>query len=123
MEPEIIRSMSLRGKRAGELLLGFDFSRHRWVRLRVLLGELERQMEGTSEALRSVIEEGLVDSQLADGFPYPFPDNQAERSNDAKELLQRLDKLVEYMKQRPGDRFPPIPDEDPQPALRITPDI
>jgi hypothetical protein len=123
MEPEVISSISLRGKRAGELLLGFDFDQHRWVRLRVLLRELERQVEGTSEALGSVIDEGLVDDQLAGGFPHPFPDNQEERSKDASELLQRLQELVEYLEQRPGDRFPPIPNEDPQPALRITPDV
>jgi len=124
MEREVISSLSLRGKKAGEILLRrFDFDKHRWVRLRVLLGELERQLEGTREALRSVIDEGLVDDQLKGAFPYPFPDKQEERSNDAKELLQRLDELVEYLEQRPGDRFPPVPDKDPQPALRITPDV
>jgi hypothetical protein len=123
MEPDVIRSISLRGQKAGEMLCSFNFEQHQWVRLRVLLSELEKQMESTGEALKSVINEGLVDDQLADGFPYPFLDNQEARSNDAKELLQRLDKLVEYLEQRPGDRFPPIPDEDPQPALRISPDV
>jgi hypothetical protein len=123
MEPEVIKSMSLRGKKAGDLLRSFDFDRHRWVRLRVLLSELEEQLEGTSEALRSVINEVLVDDHLIGGFPYPFPDSQAERSNDAREVLQRLDRLFEYLERRHGGRFPPIPDEDPQPALRITPDV
>ncbi len=123
MEPEVIRSIALRGKRAGEMLLKFDFDRHRWVRLRVLLGELERQLEGTHEALRSVIDEELVDKQLAGDFPYPFLDNQEERSESAKKLLHWLEMLIEYLEQRPGDRFPPIPDEDPQPALRITPNV
>jgi hypothetical protein len=123
MEPEVIRSISLRGKRAGKKLLGFDFDLHRWVRLRVLLSELERQLEGAHEALRSVIHEGLVDEQLAGGFPYPFPDDQEKRSKDANELLQRLHELGEYLEQRSGDRFPPIPNEDPQPALRITPNV
>jgi predicted acylesterase/phospholipase RssA len=124
MDPTAIGSIAGRGERAGKLLRDeFDFDRHRWVRLRVLLGQLESQLEGTHEALRSVIDEELVDDQLKGGFPYPFPDSQEERSNDAKELLQRLDNLVDYLKQRPGDRFPPIPDEDPQPAMRITPDV
>jgi hypothetical protein len=101
----------------------FDFDQHRWVRLRVLLGELEKQLEGTHEALRSVIDEGLVDDQLKGDFPYPFPESQEVRSNDAKELLQQLDDLIQYLKQRPGDRFPPIPVEEPQPAMRITPDV
>jgi len=123
MEPDVIESISLRGKRAGEMLLGFDFDRHRWVRLRVLLGELERQLEGAQDALRSVVDEGLVDEQLAGGFPYPFLDDREERSQDAKELLRRLAELTTYLGQRPGDRFPPIPDEDPQPTLRITPNV
>jgi Patatin-like phospholipase len=124
MDPNVIGSMARRGEKAGKMLRDeFEFDRHRWVRLRVLLGELESQLEGTHEALRSVIDEELVDDQLEGDFPYPFPDRQEEHSNDAKELLQRLDNLVEYLKQRPGDRFPPIPDEDPQPSLRITPDI
>jgi hypothetical protein len=123
MEPEVIETISRRGKRAGEMLLSFDFDRHRWVRLRVLLGELEKQLEGTREALRSVIDEDLVEVQLAGGFPYHFEDNQKRRSEDAKELLRRLEELVEYLDRRPGDRFPPIPNEDPQPALRITPNI
>jgi hypothetical protein len=123
MEPEVITAISLRGMKAGEMLRKFDFARHRWVRLRVLLSELEKQLEGTHEALRSVIHEGLVDDQLRDGFPHPFPDNQEQRSDDARELLLQLDELVEYLEQTPGDRFPPIPGEDPQPALRITPDV
>lgn len=105
------------------MLRKFDFAWHRWVRLRVLLSELERQLEGTREALRSVIDEELVDDQLRGEFPYPFRDKQEERSNDAKELLHRLNELVKYLEQKPGDRFPPIPDEDPQPAMRITPDV
>jgi hypothetical protein len=124
MDPNVIGSMARRGEKAGKMLRDeFEFDRHRWVRLRVLLGELESQLEGTHEALRSVIDEELVDDQLESDFPYPFPDRQEGHSNDAKELLQRLDNLVEYLKQRPGDRFPPIPDEDPQPSLRIAPDI
>jgi hypothetical protein len=122
MEPEVIKSISLRGKKAGEILRSFNFEQHRWVRLRVLLSELEKQVEGTSEALGSVINEVLVD-ELISGFPYPFQDDQVERSNDAKELLRQLDRLFENLERRPGGRFPPIPDEDPQPALRITPDI
>ncbi len=123
METGVIESMELRGKKAGELLRdGFDFKRHRWVRLRVLLNELETRLENIHEALASVAAERLVDEQLDGGFPYPFPDKQEERSEDAKELLRRLYELIEHLKSS-DNRFPPVPDEDPQPALRITPDV
>jgi len=89
----------------------------------VLLSEPEKQLEGAHEAPRSVIHDGLGDDQLRDGFPHPLPDNQEQRSNDARELLLRLDELVEYLEQTPGDCLPPMPGEDPQSALRITPDI
>jgi hypothetical protein len=75
MDPNVISSMARRGEKAGKMLRDeFEFDRHRWVRLRVLLGELESQLEGTHEALRSVIDEELVDDQLEGDFPYPFPD-------------------------------------------------
>lgn len=123
MKPEVIKSLSRRGKKAGEKLLTFDFDQHRWVRLRVLLAELERQLEGAREALESVITEDLVDRQLEGDFPFPFLDKQQERSKDAKDVLQRLKKLIEHLQQMPGDRFPPVPDEDSRPTLRITPDV
>jgi len=123
MEPEVIEAISLRGKRAGEILLGFDFDQHRWVRLRVLLNELETQLKGAHYALRSVIDERLVERQSDGRFPHPFPPDQRERSQDAKDLLRRLDELVAYLEQESAVRFPPIPGEDPQPALRITPNV
>ena len=124
MDTDVIRNISRRGWRAGKILENdFNFKHHRWVRLRVLLVELERQLEGTSEALTSVINECLVNEQLAGGFPHPFPDNKEERSADTREFLQQITQLIEYLKQRPGDRFPPILNEDPEPALRITPDV
>jgi predicted acylesterase/phospholipase RssA len=123
MEPEVIEAIALRGKRAGEMLLEFDFDQHRWVRLRVLLSELEAQLKGARHALRSVIDGMLVERQADGRFPHPFPPDQREHSRDARELLGRLDELVAYLEQESAVRFPPIPGEDPQPALRITPNV
>src|SRR5690606_31238999 len=45
MPKETVRSLQEYGRAAGRLLrTEFDFNRHRWVRFRVLMGELERQM-------------------------------------------------------------------------------
>jgi hypothetical protein len=126
MEPEMISSLACRGQRAGEMLSErSNFKHHRWVRLRVLLAELERQLEGTGEALGSIIGEGLIDEQLADDgdFPHPFPDNREDRSEDAELFSQLLRLLIEYLQLSPDERFPPIPGEDPEPMLRITPNV
>lgn len=132
MGVDVISSMANKGGEAGSLLLdryaregSFGFKHHRWVRLRVLLSELETQLEGIGEALASVIDEDLVGGQLgSDGFPHHFLDDPEKRIADATEFLGRLSALIAYLEEMPDYcRFPPIPDEDPQPTLRITPKV
>lgn len=46
MEPELMKCMMKRGRRAGELLINrFDFNKHQWVRLVLLLSLLEKNFE------------------------------------------------------------------------------
>ncbi len=44
MEKEVIQDIAERGGKAGEQLLNFNFDLHRWVRLRLLLAEMEDQL-------------------------------------------------------------------------------
>ena len=93
------------------------------MRLRLLLNQLEAQLERMKEGLEEVKAKQLVNRQLIEDFPYAFPDRQSERSEAATVLLEVLGSLIESLGPPPDDRFPPIPDEDPQQTLRITPDV
>jgi predicted acylesterase/phospholipase RssA len=79
MPAEILQNLQQYGHDAGELLRdGFDFDRHRWVRFRVLMGELERQllsMEGPLSAMAAAtggqtVYEQLMDRAGPDHFPF-----------------------------------------------------
>src|SRR5215207_407538 len=138
MDSETIGRLADRGRWAGvKLLESFDparedngFEHHQWVRLRVLLNQLETQLEGMDEVLRAVTVGDLVGKQFEKRYPYYLE----HRHTEAGELLHKLGQLVEYLRQRhtihnmeiASDKhhlFPPVPGEDPQPTLRITPDV
>lgn len=66
------------GREAGELLRDrFDFDRHRWVRFRVLMAELERQILGLGIPLNALGEQStntfydqLINNALQRAFPF-----------------------------------------------------
>jgi len=116
-----------KGKRAGELLRDeFDFDHHRWVRLRVLLAELEPRLD----RLADLIEEYEKLSQRVD-HKYPYPPN-AEWLKDAPPLIETLRATANEVRARrkaqgvpPGGK-PYVFDErspKPRPVLRITPKV
>jgi predicted acylesterase/phospholipase RssA len=133
MDVDTLNKLVDRGQRAGEKLRDgeFQFDHHRWARLRVLMHELEAQLHGTRVALGSVISAGLMDEQLGNGYPYPLDEDRVE---EAKNLLLKLQDLVDYLEQSYGQsaasaaeqiqfHFPPVTKEELQPTLRITPDV
>jgi hypothetical protein len=76
MERETVEKLQLYGREAGALLRDqFDFDKHRWVRFRVLMGELERQILSLETPLSAMssgapIYERLI--QMARDAGYPF---------------------------------------------------
>lgn len=78
MSTETLLKLQGYGREAGELLRDrFDFDRHRWVRFRVLMAELERQILGMGLPLNSIAEEQtgsfyekLINNALKQAFPF-----------------------------------------------------
>jgi predicted acylesterase/phospholipase RssA len=78
MPKETLEKLQLYGREAGVLLRDrFDFDRHRWVRFRVLMGELERQMLSMQVPLSAMdsqsgvnFYEQLMQAARAAGFPF-----------------------------------------------------
>lgn len=76
MERKTVEKLQLYGREAGVLLRDqFDFDKHRWVRFRVLMGELERQILSLETPLSAMssgepIYERLI--QMAYDAGYPF---------------------------------------------------
>lgn len=126
MKTDVIEAMENKGIRAGDILLqrftDKGFRHHRWVRLRVLLSELETRLKGMHEALDSVLQERLADLATHSGYPYPYVE-QRMRTKRVKRFLKKLQKLTGELEKCQNECFPAIPNEDPQPTLRITPDV
>ena len=122
MTPETIRQIETKGERAGDLLLNMDFAQHQWVRLRVLMAELE---------------EGLF--QIGDAFPdrQAFADlfaaadqnrwyrstewSSRERQEAADRMAALLDLLKAWEALPSRAEFFRKDPPKPKPILRVTP--
>jgi predicted acylesterase/phospholipase RssA len=126
-EPTIQRVMK-KGESAGKVLLNnFNFEVHQWVRLRVLM----KQMEASLKKIRKVTAEKFRDEmppkfnydlllarQLAENFPYKCDDPWNARA------LARLSEVNELMsKWTDSDLFAQEPHPLPEPVLRVTPEL
>jgi predicted acylesterase/phospholipase RssA len=68
MDPETIRHIGDKGRRAGELLAAMDFRQHQWVRFRVLMSYLEKNMHRVRETFPDLTRyQGLFNDQLSAG--------------------------------------------------------
>ncbi|MGH3146652.1 MAG: hypothetical protein ACRDTR_12725, partial [Rubrobacter sp.] len=130
MGDEVVKNLVKQGGKAGKLLKDrFRPDHHRWVRLRVLMNQLETQLENTETALDSIVADNLLDEQLGGGFPYQLADS--ERLEDAERVLIELQTLTAMMAKEYADLGPPngphlfprLTDEELQPTLRVTPDV
>lgn len=117
---------------AGEPGQEFNFSHHRWVRLQVLMSELETQIEALRATLGSDTIDKLMQEQLACGdFPYV---KKQDWCDEAQDRLAALRTLIEAWAQAdqqyrtehpdwPGPHFfEPLPDAEPL-VLRVTPKL
>lgn len=132
MDEKTIASMMQRGTQAGELLKSFRFDHHRWVRLRVLMNQIEEQLEGAKGALDSILREGLIDHQRDAGFPYPIRNaDHVEAARRALEAMQEFTRRIEEEHAAVSPTvpleephvFPSVADEELEPTLRVTPDV
>ena len=132
MDTETIARITERGKEAGELLKTFRFDHHQWVRLRVLMNQLEEQLEGAKGALDTILREGLIDRQLDGGFPHAIRD--AENVETVRGVLAALRELTRRIEEghaavspsvppKGPHVFPPVAGEELEPTLRVTPDV
>jgi hypothetical protein len=133
MEPRTIERIKRKGRAAGELLCSqFDFDRHRWVRLLVLLAQLEVRLSEMRSAVPSVNEYvALLEKQrTADPkFPYsrpasPWCEEALARLRQLTDLIDRWHEADEvWQRQHPGKPLFPYRSPAPPPVLRITPEL
>lgn len=134
MSKKTIDDMIERGREAGGLLkTRFEFDHHRWVRLRVLMNQIEAQLERARAALDSIVRDDLLDTQRrSKEFPYRIPDKTHVEA--AEEALRELKGFAGEIEQARGKVPPPPPPEKPslfpavaeeelKPTLRVTPDV
>ncbi|MGE0490104.1 MAG: patatin-like phospholipase family protein [Vulcanimicrobiota bacterium] len=94
MPPAAIQAMVDKGERAGALLLKeFRWDYHRWVRLRLLLGELQADAEELKVCLKDPLYRDLFD-ELEGGGDFPYSTSQ-EFFTQALKSLQKLVKAFE----------------------------
>ncbi|MBV9455551.1 MAG: hypothetical protein JOZ19_15775 [Rubrobacter sp.] len=136
MPHPVIESLVNRGKEAGTKLLNeFNFEHHKWVRLRVLLNQLESNLEevGSHQLDRQAIG-NLLRDQSEKGFPFNKDTSDPIWIAEAQERIKQLRTLIEkwrYGEPSSGrvanlddqDFFKAVSDTEPQPELRVTPDV
>jgi predicted acylesterase/phospholipase RssA len=131
MPPDAIKGMQDKGLEAGELLCGerFSFERHQWVRLRVLMGLLKKNLSEMKESLN--LEPGDDTCQTREyseilravnaDFPF-YPEGWNPQLADA--LADTLEDLEALLDGLPDARFfDPVSPYEIRPELRITPDL
>jgi predicted acylesterase/phospholipase RssA len=118
-----ISDVMKKGDYAGELLLGFDFKVHQWVRFRVLMKQIEASLRKMKEVMSGDAPKfdsvSLFERQDKDDYPYkcsiPWPEKALER-------LIIMNKLMNEWKE-PVDLFSQEPSPYPEPVLRVMPEI
>jgi predicted acylesterase/phospholipase RssA len=124
MDPDAIEDMENKGKKAGDKLCDeFDFTRHQWVRLRVLMNLLETNLAETREGPDLETIRTLVDRQSRETFP--FSTDRTKDEHWRTETMRRVELLANLASDwaRQPNLFEPVSNEEVQPELRVTPDI
>lgn len=141
MDPDTIQRIACMGEQAAEKLLpgsDFNFEEHMWVRLRVLMAQLEERFEGLEKGYPNIhTYEQLLEEQLKhlDEAHSPFYCSEDQQwCEEAIERLKAMIALIDCWKQA-DDRWmqshPNWPDTHffaahspaPQPILRTTPNL
>lgn len=110
-----------KGERAGELLTGFEFDKHQWVRFRVLMQKMEESLSKMNTTMReNTIYSGLLSANvnLAD-YPYNYVNPQQMQTAIAR-LIQIGDAIQAWNNVKVFAGDPPLV---PEPVLRVTPEL
>lgn len=131
MPQHIIKDMQDKGLEAGEILCGerFSFERHQWVRLRVLMGLLKKNLSEMEESLNMEPGEGTCKvrkySEILRTINADFPFYPAgwndQLADTIADTLEALEALLEGLPD--ADFFDPVSPYEIRPELRITPDL
>lgn len=123
MTPAEIRELQELGREAGQTLCGFDFDHHRWVRLLVIMAQLERELKQMLETFKAdpSFDELLTRPQLQ-GFPFATGHPLAWRT-EARELIAALRTFLGGLPAYANDNtfFDGTHTPTPQPVKRLVP--
>ena len=118
MSRAAVDSIRDKGTRAGRRLAReFAFDDHRWVRLRVLMAELERRMAELAEAYRTADYRSLI--AHSDGKPFARPDDWCA---EAERRMKFLVDLVEEWRRADAEFFG-RDEPKPIPLMRMNPRV
>jgi predicted acylesterase/phospholipase RssA len=125
MDPATIQRVREKGARAGEALLtDFNFNHHQWVRFRVLMGQLEPNLQAIETVLKDEVFPiaRLIEMQLNGGdAATPFPYRRSQVWCD--DALKRVTALRELVESWPHTPFFGQDTPLPNPVLRVTPEV
>ena len=101
MGPEAVHHVMQKGDDAGDLLLAFDFDRHRWVRFLSFMAQFEHRVLKMGDTIRSAGYDRLIEAEVRPGFPYY---RDAAWRKEALERLALLQAYVASVQAREQDR-------------------
>jgi predicted acylesterase/phospholipase RssA len=119
MPGTVLRQVVSKGRQAGEELLSFRMEEHQWVRYRVLMAQLERQLHTmrTKEGAFKVDYRVLGKRQLTEEFPFRRID--PPWIDATEKIMSALERLLNEWKAEYYSVEPP----EPEPILRVTPNL
>jgi predicted acylesterase/phospholipase RssA len=108
MPPATIQALKQRGHDAGSELLekfyppGTRLQHHQWVRLKVMVGLLEKQLDAVAAAVRhyQLNYHNLLNQQKDLEADFPFAEIDVDWNQDALERLQELEELIKKWQAR-----------------------
>jgi predicted acylesterase/phospholipase RssA len=122
MKPETIRQIENKGTRAGDLLLEMNFEQHQWVRLRVLMAELEKGLFQIGEAFQDRDDfVRLFEKADEQGWYRSDKWNPRDRAEAADRMEALLGLLRAWQASPSGPEFFRKDRPKPEPILRVTP--
>ncbi|NJR66796.1 MAG: hypothetical protein HC772_18170 [Leptolyngbyaceae cyanobacterium CRU_2_3] len=125
MPRSTIDAVMQKGEDAGEVLrTEFNFDKHKWVRLRVLLGLLDDKLRETYEkALKNdkFQAAALVDKAQSEHLPFQY--NSVEGADKAKEAIERIKKSAEVVWNQEPSLNQDADSPRPRSVLRTTPEF
>ena len=126
MPPEIIEEVVKKGTEAGNALATeFSFSKHQWVRFRVLMGQMEKALRDMDKAMKlnqsgvrpfDYMNLMIEQSNPADDFPYV---RAKDWCDNASERIAAMGKVISMWTPPDLSKDPPLP----EPVLRVAPEV